>query len=92
MAQFPEPPSHHPGYIGMFHNTDCASATMKIGDRCQKRNSEPGDTFPDGTQGTILGSVDGHDIGPLYFYYVEFDPKPGYAVAILNERVEPLDV
>lgn len=43
--------------------------------RVAKINSEPGDSFPDGTQGTVLASALVGELG-TFGYYVAFDPRP----------------
>lgn len=75
-----------PGYLGLFAR-DQAEGAWPVGDRVVKINSEPDDRFPDGTAGTILGSV----AGPLeiggYLYFVEWDALPNVAVGIAWTRI-----
>lgn len=68
------------GVIG--HNADGA---MVCGTRVQKIGTEPGDTHPDGTLATVLGSAGAEDkIG----YFVEWDDVPGLPVFIAGNRIK----
>lgn len=80
-----------------FHNVavkDAAvlivdEAPIKIGERVRKCNSEPGDSFVDGTGGTVVSGIRleaGGAVGHAYF--VHFDPMPGLPVFITEHRIE----
>jgi hypothetical protein len=77
--------SEHPGYAGVFTKDEVPYA-FKNGTRIEKCNAEPGDGNPDGTQGTVLGSVDGGELGIAYF--VEWDTMPKHAVLVVSSRIK----
>ena len=72
--------AHH-GYFGMFDNGQVEGAYPN-GARVRKVRSEPGDSQPIGTLGTVLGSID-----PLMTrgvaYFVEWDSMPHHAVLVV---------
>jgi hypothetical protein len=78
----------HPGYHGMF-TTDNYAGAMPHGTRVRKRNSELGDAHPNGSVGTILGSIGHAEIGT--FYFVEWDRLPRVAVGCIALKVEKTD-
>lgn len=68
-----------------------AKGALPNGTRICKTCSQPGDTHPDGTQGTVIGSM-----GPVfipefpndaYFYFVEWDSLPGLPCGIAQHRI-----
>lgn len=71
----------------MLFGGEAEGAPFRIGDRVVKVNSEPGDSFPDGTEGTVVASAAGDLKGSFYFYYVFFDPLPIPAVLIMGRRL-----
>lgn len=72
------------------------------GTRVKKVNSEPGDTFPDGTLGTILGAMANPGLTPddfpdrpflgtiKWIYCVSWDPLPGVPIWIADYRIKPI--
>jgi hypothetical protein len=74
----------HPGYAGMFTRHQMPGAIAN-GTRIVKTASEPGDANPDGTLGTVLGSVGHPDVGNAYF--VEWDTKPRVACLVRAHRI-----
>lgn len=87
-----------PGWLGVFTREEAPGA-LGNGTPVAKVRSEPGDTFPDGTRGTVLGSIGpgpdeptptphGATIPPgAYLYFVEWEPRPRYAIAIASNRL-----
>lgn len=78
----------HPGYMGVF-TRDQAVGAIPNGTRIVKTKSEPGDSHPDGTPGTVLGSFRVDD--QPAFYFVEWDCKPRIAVALAGHRIKEAD-
>lgn len=76
----------HPGYEGVFTDRDDERATIRRGERVMKRDSLPTDSHPDGSLATVLGSIYHPTKGVAYF--VEWDDRPGFAVVILESRVQ----
>lgn len=87
-----------PGWNGMLTRNE-AEGAFRNGTRVRKRNSEPNDTHPDGTEGTILGSIpnetrdsftneEGVEVIIEYLYFVEWDPLPKWAVGTIDLKVE----
>lgn len=72
-----------PGYIGAF-TRDTAPGAIASGERVVKIESEKGDAHDVGAGATVLGSISG---GGLLLYFVEWDAKPGYAVAVAAWKV-----
>lgn len=84
-----------PGYVGAFTRENAPGA-LPAGSRIRKAHSEDGDSMP--APGTVLGSFsDGHSfdrpglVGADFVYFVEWDRRPFYAVAISNRKIEPLE-
>lgn len=86
---------HHDDYAGMFSRGQ-AEGAIPNGTRIIKRNSEEGDSTPDGTGGVILGSINGVKAGVpaaiangvTYLYFVEWDDKPKVAIGTVDKKVE----
>lgn len=76
-----------PGWFGMF-TRDEAPGAFPNGTRVFKSQSEPGDSHPTGTMGTILGSMAAPDIPKIYF--VEWDPNPRVAIAVVETKIEKI--
>lgn len=70
-----------------------AIGAMPNGTRVEKQNSKPGEAHPDGSLGTIIGSI-----GPLevpedpsrYGYFVEWDAHPGIPIFTGEVRLKPV--
>jgi hypothetical protein len=77
----------HPGYFGHFTRQEAPGA-IRNGTRILKRGTKPNDPHPDGTPGTVLGSIGDHLRG--FGYFIEWDPRPKYAVFIEGTRIEPV--
>jgi hypothetical protein len=87
-----------PGWAGVLVR-ERAPGALAIGAPVVKVRSEPGDTFPDGTRGTVLGSIGPGPDEPIptphgatipagaYLYFVEWEPRPRCAVAIASNRL-----
>lgn len=75
---------NHPGYNGMFTRKAHPDA-LPNGTCISKVNSEAGDVTPNGTSGTIMGSVGCHELGIMYF--IEWDNKPGYVIGCVEKKV-----
>lgn len=73
-----------PGYIGAFTRETYPGA-IPAGARVVKVQSEEGDANINGAAATVLGSI-GHENVVLYF--VEWDAKPGYAVAVAAFKLQ----
>jgi hypothetical protein len=86
--------ANHPGYIGAF-SRDEAEGAIPNGAVVRKRNSEKGDTRPNGDRGRVLGSIDMQALGMMdaeraghrFMYFVEWDATPGCAVAVVDVKV-----
>lgn len=76
------------GSITMMLFTGQADGAIPNGTRVEKVNSEPGDSFPDGTEGTVLASALVVELG-AFGYYVAFDPRP-VACFIAGYRIKPV--
>jgi hypothetical protein len=81
-------PQYHPGYDGAF-STGQAAGAIPNESRVWKTASRPGDTYPDGTPGTVMGSVGRPGVGIGYF--VSFDPNPRQVVFMNGERLTDKD-
>lgn len=76
------------GIIGYFTREQAEDA-IPNGSRIVKTNSEQGDGNPDGTLGTVLGSVSAPGHGILYF--VAWDTAPVMAIAVAGVKVAAVD-
>lgn len=74
----------HPGYAGLFTRHQMPGA-IPNGTRIVKTASEPGDSNPDGTLGTVLGSLGHPSVGIGYF--VEWDTSPRVACLVRALRI-----
>jgi hypothetical protein len=74
----------HP--VAAFYTTAQADGAWPNGATVSKVNSEPGDGTPDGTCGTIIGSVDARPAGATatYAYFVMWENRPGTPVFIAD--------
>jgi hypothetical protein len=84
----------HPGYSGR-HTRGQAPGAIPNGARIAKRNSEQGDSQPDGALGRVLGSLKTPTeikatTGVVYFYFVEWDALPGAAVGVMSTKIAQL--
>lgn len=93
---------NEPGWSGVFtrHQADGA---IPNGTRIVKGESEPGDSTPSGSKGTVLGSIDtipeveaearGRGVRPpdAYFYSVEWDRLPHVAVNVMDWKIARAD-
>jgi hypothetical protein len=78
---------NYPGWEGMF-TRDQAPGALANDTRIMKTNSEPGDAMPDGTLGTVLGSLSHPDVmDGVTFYFVEWDHMPRRAVGIAGHKI-----
>lgn len=82
----------HPGYSGR-HTRGQAPGAIPNGARVVKRNSEPGDSQPDGALGRVLGSLKvpaeiAVRWGTAYLYFVEWDALPGVAVGVISTKID----
>lgn len=75
----------HPGYSGHFTRQQAFGA-LPNGTRILKRRSKPSDAHPDGTPGTVLGSI-GDPIQGIG-YFVEWVPRRKMAVFIEGSRID----
>lgn len=61
--------------------------------RVRKCNTKPGDSYPDGTEGTVLSSVDCSEdpnVPHPFAYFISWDPQPGVPVLIGGHRIKEL--
>lgn len=85
---------HRPGWTGAY-TSEQAEGAIPNGTLVAKRASEPGDGTPDGTHGTVLGSIDGMAFDPemcrrldaRFMYWVEWSISPRVAVAVVDRKV-----
>lgn len=75
-----------PGYIGAF-TRDTFPGAIPSGRRVIKVKREAGDPRDIGARATVLGSI-GHE--HILLYFVEWDDKPGYAIAVAAWKLEEL--
>lgn len=77
-----------PGWTGMF-TRERAPGALACGTTIRKVRSDPGDAHPDGSIGTVLGSVPvSRPIqGARYFYFVEWRDAPCVACTIVDFRI-----
>jgi hypothetical protein len=85
---------NYPGYSGMF-TRDQAKGALRNNTRVVKTASDLGDGQPDGSLGTVLGSINGPRelvarFNSRYLYFVEWDLRPGYVVAVISRKVLPI--
>jgi hypothetical protein len=92
-----QPPDlgYHPGWHGAFTRSQAAGA-IPNGTRIVKQNSETNDANPDGTLGTVLGSINVEKLkipnpkGVRFAYFVEWDTSPKAAVGTLDFKIGPV--
>lgn len=80
---------NYKGWTGGF-TRDQARDALPNGTRIKKTRSEEGDGTPDGTPGTVLGSMRAPE--EMYFellYFVEWDNHKKVAVGCMGWKVEP---
>jgi hypothetical protein len=75
----------YPGYTGAFTREDYEGAGIKAGGCVRKVNSERDDSHPNGSLGTVLGSI---GVDGVYGYFVEWDVSPKTAVFVMAAKVE----
>ena len=94
--QFPEI-GYHPGYTGAFTRSEAEDA-IPNGTTIVKSWSEPGDGTPNGTLGTVLGSIDGAlyapelvaKFGARFMYFIEWSTAPKVAVGVTDKKIARL--
>lgn len=86
----------HDDYAGMFSRYE-AEGAFPNGTRIRKHSSEEGDSHPDGSLGTVLGSlkVEGDAANSFskakgigYLYFVEWDDSPKVAVGTVDLKIK----
>lgn len=77
--------SEEPGWYGAFTRAQAPGAYPN-GQRIVKVRSEPGDSQPNGTPGTVLGSVAREGV---IAYFIEWDTARREAVLVLASKTEP---
>lgn len=76
-----------PGWTGAFTRNQAPGA-LPNGTRVIKTNSEPGDICPNGTPGTVLGSMSEPAVQDgAICYFIEWAPRPKTAVAAMAFKV-----
>lgn len=74
----------YPGYVGA-HTRETAPGALASGTRVMKTNSEDEDAHPNGSLGTVLGSMAHPEVmNGLIFYFIEWDARPGIAVGTVS--------
>lgn len=84
-----------PGYTGDF-TRDQAEGAIPNGTTVVKTKSEEGDTNPNGSLGTVLGSIDTEKIDPAlskkygarFFYFIEWQARPKVAFGVAGFKIE----
>lgn len=73
-----------------------ADGAVPIGGRVVKCNSEEGDLTPDGTEGTVVSSINvpdniGKELGVdvIFFYFIEWDTEPDLPVGVIDKKLRP---
>jgi hypothetical protein len=80
---------NEPGWTGAFTRQQ-AQGALANGTRVVKTSSEQGDAHPDGTRGTVLGSISEPAVqNGATCYFIEWDPRPRTAVAAMAFKVRP---
>lgn len=75
----------HGGYFGVFTRHEYPGAYPN-GTRVVKVKSEEEDSTPEGTYGTVLGSIGHKDLDHM-MYFIEWDNKPSVAVGCMDKKV-----
>lgn len=72
------------------HCTNQAEGAIKNGSRIEKCNTAGDDAHPDGSLGTVLGSLGPVNVDGLngYLYCVEWDDRPGLPVFVSSPRIK----
>jgi len=72
--------------VAALYTKQQADGAWPNGARVYKVNSQPDDATPDGTGGTILGSVDVRDMkkAATFAYFVIWDDKPGLPIGVAD--------
>ena len=73
------------GWVG-YHTRDQVAGAYPNGSRVEKILAEPHDGHMNGAWATVLGSLVHRRTGRL-IYFVEWDNKPGCAVAVTGEKI-----
>lgn len=76
---------YEPGWQNPFSRDDAPEAKWRPGDRVAKGLTESGDVTPQGTMGTVLGSI--YTPGTGVAYWVEWDDKPKQAVFVVEKKL-----
>jgi hypothetical protein len=78
---------YHPGggYYGAYTRNQTEGAYPN-GTRIKKVLSEPEDATPNGTLGTVLGSITAPEDGEK-FYFVTWDDKPRFAIGVSGKKI-----
>ena len=86
----------HGEYMGVFSRYE-AKGAWPNGTRVRKVNSEDGDGHPDGSLGTILGSLkcegdaataETERLGISHLYFIEWDASPKKAIGTMSIKLE----
>lgn len=71
-----------------------ADGAVPIGGRVVKCNSEENDLTPDGTEGTVVSSINvpdsiGKELGVdvVFFYFIEWDGGPEQPVGVIDRKL-----
>ena len=78
--------TEEPGWYGAFTRNQVEGA-IPNGTVIVKANSDPGDATPNGTKGTILGSLSADG---LMFYFVEWESRPKMAIGCMSFKIAVL--
>lgn len=85
-----------PNGTAVEYTDDQAWGAIPNGTLIEKCGSKPGDFYPDGTKGTVIGSqifegtvVDDQIVegGHTHFYFIEWEPTPDVPIGILMHRI-----
>lgn len=76
----------HPGYTGVFTRQQ-AEGAIPNGISIVKVWDEAGDFHKIGDTGTVLGSIYCPIYGVKFFYWVEWDDTPKYAVVVVDKKI-----
>jgi hypothetical protein len=80
----------HPGYHGVF-TTEQYPGALPNGTRITKVMSEVKDSTPNGSLGTVLGSIGHPDLAPRMMYFIEWDHMPKVAIGCLDFKVQKVE-
>lgn len=78
----------YPGFVGVFTRKQYELAEFANGSRVRKSGSEPGDDHPNGSLGTVLGSIGTPSAPGIVMYFVAWDRSPNRAIAVMKQKLE----